>query len=144
MVANKVQFKNRSQYLYSVRPGSTLLFGKIVFGDAGAVSSYSEFKGVEAVTKVQPASVTGKYRIEFVDRFLDLVGFTGSTDGATDGDGYDVVLIDETVEGCGLSAVADAYEDGYLHIQFFQGGTPKDPVDRTAYLCFFMKTSEQG
>lgn len=143
MVANKVEFNKRNQFLYSIRPGSVKVFGKIVFGDAGAVGDYSEFHGVKTVTKVG-GSTTGKYRIELTSRFLDLVGFSGATSGVTDGDGYDVVLIDEFVQGFGAAVTDDAYQDGYLHIQFFQGGTQKDPVDTTAYLEFTMKTSEQG
>jgi hypothetical protein len=124
-----------------------MLFGKVTFSaPAGAVASdgYSSFSGLEHVTKVNPSSTTGKYRLEFADKYMDLVGFWGSTSGTTNGDGYDIVLIDEHVHGSGAASPADAYEDGYAHIQFFQGGTPRDPVSTTAYLCFVMKTSSQG
>jgi len=145
MSGTKVEFGNRKQFFYVTAPGTTAVFAKVNFGVGGAVSSYSA-RGIDGVTQLNAAAKTGVYRIEFTNRYLDIVGFNGTTTASENGDGYDVVLIKDQdfLGGSSEVGAADAYQDGYLQIQFFQGGTQKLPINQTAYLQFFLKTSEQG
>ena len=142
MTDNKVEFGNRKQFLYNLKPGSTLVYGKVVLGDAGAVSSIAGFHGVDNVTRLNPTARTGVYRVEFTNRYLDLEGFWASTTLVEGGDAYGCGLLSDHVTG--YSGVADAYQDGYCTIQFMQGGTAATPTDETVFLHFLLKTSEQG
>lgn len=146
MSSDKIEFGNRKQYFYNLKPGSTLVYGKVRFGVGGTVLGHEGFHGVDNVEQLNPAAKTGLYRVEFTNRYLDLEGFWGNVTSAVDGDGYDVVLVKDQdfMGGTSEDGKADAYQDGYCQVQFFQGGTQKAPVNQTAFLHFIVKTSEQG
>jgi len=130
--------KRRNQFLYNLRPGTTVIQGKIPIGSGGAIGTVS----IPGVTSVVRAN-TGLLTVNLEDRYLGLVGWDASIEtGASGADGYSVQMVDsQYIDG---GEVANS-GNGYVQIETLNAShAVADALLCSIWLTLHLKTSDAG
>ena len=130
--------KRRFQWTYGLRPGTTIVQGKIPIGSGGAVGTVS----IPGVTSVVRAN-TGLLTVNLEDRYLGLVGFQANIEtGASGADGYSVQMVNSQYIDGGETANSG---NGYVQIETLNTShAVADALLCSVWLTLHLKTSDAG